>query len=178
MVFKIKTKNCKISLKLLIWWQQPNNGLYDLSKNFRADRSWPIQCRQFYPLSDLLKMLSFQSYKPKSTFYPYVLFFAMAAILVGWRGHATHFLNKIFQWWLWPRSVKFGQVVSGEKIFVKVKDDGRRTTTTTTDAGRKVTRKAQLALRVRWAKIIRKIDFCKFYGCFSFITLLYSAAFV
>ena len=33
----------------------------------------------------------FQSYEPKSTFYPYVLFLAMAAILVGCLGHPTHF---------------------------------------------------------------------------------------
>ena len=38
-------------------------------------------------------MLRFQSYKPKSTVYPYVLFLAMAAILVGWTGHRTHFLK-------------------------------------------------------------------------------------
>ena len=38
-IFKIITKICKISLKLLIWGQQPNNRLSDLSENFRADRS-------------------------------------------------------------------------------------------------------------------------------------------
>ena len=82
-------------------------------------------------------MLWFQSYKSKSTFYPYVLFLAMAAILVGWPGHRTHFFNKIPQWWLWPSLVKFGPVVSEEKIFVKVNKD---------DDGRQVMRKAHLAL--------------------------------
>ena len=38
-------------------------------------------------------MLWFQSYKPKSTFYPYVLFLAVVAILVGWPGHATYFFK-------------------------------------------------------------------------------------
>ena len=36
-IFKIITKNCKISLKLLILRKQPNNRLSVLSKNFRAD---------------------------------------------------------------------------------------------------------------------------------------------
>ena len=49
--------------------------------------------QQFYFLSDLLLMLLFLSYKPKSTFYPCVLFLAMADILVGWAGHRTHLLN-------------------------------------------------------------------------------------
>ena len=40
-IFKIITKNSKISLKLPIQGQQPNNGLTDSSENFRADRSWP-----------------------------------------------------------------------------------------------------------------------------------------
>ena len=38
-IFKIITKNSKISLKLLIQGQQPNNRLSDLSENFKADRS-------------------------------------------------------------------------------------------------------------------------------------------
>ena len=41
------TKNCKISLKLPIKCQQPNNGLFDSSENFRADRSGPNE--HFYP---------------------------------------------------------------------------------------------------------------------------------
>ena len=38
-------------------------------------------------------MLRFLSYKPKTAFYPYVLFLAVAAILVGWPGHRTHFFK-------------------------------------------------------------------------------------
>ena len=38
-IFKIITKNSKISLKFQIQGQQPNNGLSDSSENFRADRS-------------------------------------------------------------------------------------------------------------------------------------------
>ena len=38
-IFKIITKNSKISIKLPIQGQQPNNGLSDSSENFRADRS-------------------------------------------------------------------------------------------------------------------------------------------
>ncbi len=38
-IFKIITKNSKISLKLPIQGQQPNNRLSDSSENFRADRS-------------------------------------------------------------------------------------------------------------------------------------------
>ena len=38
-VFKIITKNNKMSLKLPIQGQQPNNGMSDSSENFRADRS-------------------------------------------------------------------------------------------------------------------------------------------
>ena len=38
-IFKIITKICKISLKLLIRGQQPNNWMSDLTENFRADRS-------------------------------------------------------------------------------------------------------------------------------------------
>ena len=41
-IFKIITKNSKISLKLPIQGQQPNNGLSDSSENFRADRSSPV----------------------------------------------------------------------------------------------------------------------------------------
>ena len=51
-IFKIITKNSKISLKLSIQGQQPNNGLSDSSENFSADISWPDE--QFYPISDLL----------------------------------------------------------------------------------------------------------------------------
>ena len=43
------TKNSKISLKLTIQGQQPNNGLSDSSKNFRADKCWPD--KQIYPVS-------------------------------------------------------------------------------------------------------------------------------
>ena len=46
-IFKIITKNSKISSKLPIQGQQPNNRLTDSSENFRADRSWPN--KQFYP---------------------------------------------------------------------------------------------------------------------------------
>ena len=108
-------------------------------------------------------MLWFQRYKPKSTFYPYVLFLAMAAILVGWQGHRTHFLNKIPQWWLWQSFIKFSPVVSEEKIFVKVY--GHQMVDTkwyigedfckslrTPDAGCQVMKKAHLALWARWAK--------------------------
>ena len=35
----------------------------------------------------------FLSYKPKTAFYPYVLFLGVAAILVSWPGHRTHFFN-------------------------------------------------------------------------------------
>ena len=38
-IFKIVTNNGKISLKLPIQGQQPNNWLSDSSENFRADRS-------------------------------------------------------------------------------------------------------------------------------------------
>lgn len=38
-------KNCQISLKLPIQWQQPNNRLSDVCENFTADSSWP-----FWPL--------------------------------------------------------------------------------------------------------------------------------
>ena len=38
-IFKIITKTGKISSKLPILGQQPNNGLTDSSENFRADRS-------------------------------------------------------------------------------------------------------------------------------------------
>ena len=38
-IFKIITKNSKISSKLPIQGQQPNNRLTDSSENFRADRS-------------------------------------------------------------------------------------------------------------------------------------------
>ena len=61
----------------------------------------------------------FLSYKPKTAFYPYVLILAVAAILVGWPGHATHFLNKIPQRLLWPSLDSFGPVVTEEKIFIK-----------------------------------------------------------
>ena len=71
-IFKIMTKNCKISLKLPIKWQQPNNWMFDSSENFRADRYWPNE--HFYSMSDLLLMLSFLRYKPKTAFDPYVLF--------------------------------------------------------------------------------------------------------
>ena len=37
-LFKIKTKNAKISLKLPIQGMQPNSGLSDSSENFKADR--------------------------------------------------------------------------------------------------------------------------------------------
>ena len=40
-------------------------------------------------------MLWFQRYKPKSTLYPFVLFLAMAAILVGWPGHAPDLFFKL-----------------------------------------------------------------------------------
>ena len=80
-----------MSLKLPIQGQQPINELSDTSQNFRADRSWPDT--QFYYMSDLLYMLRFLSEKPKTAFYPYVLFLAMAAILVGWPDHQTQFLN-------------------------------------------------------------------------------------
>ena len=45
-IFKILTKNSKISLKLPIQGQQPNNRLSDSSENFGADRSGPD--KQFY----------------------------------------------------------------------------------------------------------------------------------
>ena len=80
-----------MSLKFTNLGQQPNNQLSNSSENFRADKY--SLAKQFNPLSELLLMLWFQSYKPKSTFYPYVLFLAMAAILVCWQGHRTHFLN-------------------------------------------------------------------------------------
>ena len=38
-VFKIITKNSKISLKLPFQGQQPNNRMSDTPENFRADRS-------------------------------------------------------------------------------------------------------------------------------------------
>ena len=38
-IFKIITKNSKITLKLHIQGQQPYNGLSDSSEKFRADRS-------------------------------------------------------------------------------------------------------------------------------------------
>ena len=60
----------------------------------------------FIPMSDFLKMLWFWSYKPKTAFYPYVLFLTMASILVGWPGHRTlFFLNYIPKWWLCPSLV-------------------------------------------------------------------------
>ena len=46
-IFKIMSKNSRISLKLPIQGQQPNNRLSDSSENFRADRSWSD--KQFYP---------------------------------------------------------------------------------------------------------------------------------
>ena len=44
-------------------------------------------------MSDLLLMLSFLRYKPKTAFDPYVLFLAMAAILVGLPGHRSQFFK-------------------------------------------------------------------------------------
>ena len=38
-IYKIITKNSKISLKLPFQGQQPNNEMSDSSENFRADRS-------------------------------------------------------------------------------------------------------------------------------------------
>ena len=102
-VFKIITKNSKISQKLPIQGQQPNNWLSDSSANFRADRSWPD--KQFYPCQISSKCFGFLVISQKTAFYPYVLFVAMVAILVGLAGHATHFLNYIPQWWLWQSLV-------------------------------------------------------------------------
>ena len=90
-IFKIITKNSKISLKLSIQGQQPNNRLSDSSENFRADRSWPD--KHFYPMSDFLKMLWFLSYKPKTAFDPYVLFLAMATMFVDRSKLRIQFIN-------------------------------------------------------------------------------------
>ena len=51
-IFKIITKICKISFKLLISGQQPNNRLSYSFESFRADRFSLDE--QFYPMSDLL----------------------------------------------------------------------------------------------------------------------------
>ena len=56
-IFKIITKNSKISLKLPIQGQQPNNRLSDSSDNFRADRSWPD--KQFYACQICSKCFGF-----------------------------------------------------------------------------------------------------------------------
>ena len=50
---------------------------------------------------------------------------------------------------MWPSLVKFGPVVSEEKIFVKV-NAGRRTTT---NDGRQVMRKAHLTFQVRSSEL-------------------------
>ena len=55
----------------------------------------------------------------------------MVAILVCWQDHWTHFFKLDTPWSLWPSLVKFGPVVSEEKIFVKVNDNRCRATTAT-----------------------------------------------
>ena len=54
-IFMIITKNSKISLKLPIQGQQPNNRLFYSSEHFRAGRSWPD--KQFIPVRIALNTL-------------------------------------------------------------------------------------------------------------------------
>ena len=71
-IFKIITKNSKISLKLPIQGQQPNNGLLDSSENFRADRIGPD--KQFYSCEICSTCFGFWDISQKLHFTPMFYF--------------------------------------------------------------------------------------------------------
>ena len=76
-------------------------------------------------------MLWFLSYKPKTAFYPYVLFLAMGAILVGWLGHVDLFvnltlLNIIAVYSLFLSIIIFKIITKNSKISLKLPIQGQQ----------------------------------------------------